>query len=74
MSYSEYRKTRITRTEEERFEYNVNFVKHLIKSKPERCLDNFETFANTGRNRISLEYLGIHNVNDLQRYIKTQEA
>lgn len=62
------------KTEEEKFECNVNFVKSLIKRRPERCLRSFDVFANTGRNRKGLEYLGIHNVDDLQRYIDRQEA
>lgn len=66
--------TRIHRTEEEKFKGNVEFVKSLIGRRPEMCLGNFEMFANTGRNRKSLEYLGIHNADDLQRYINNQEA
>ena len=73
MSYADYKKTRVKRTEEEKFEYNLNFVKGLIRRKPEMCLESFEMFANK-RNRKSLEYLGIHNVDDLQRYIDSQEA
>ena len=65
--------TKSNKTEEEKFEYNVKFVKNLIKRKPEMCLRNFETFRNTGRNGESLEHLGIHDIDDLQRYINSQE-
>ena len=72
MAYADYRKTRIKRSEEEKTEYNIRHVKHLIKKMPERCLNNFEVFYKA--NKRGLNALRIFNEDDLRNYIKRIEA
>lgn len=72
MAYADYRKTRVKRSEEEKTEYNIIHVKHLIKKMPERCLNNFETFYKA--NKRGCNALGIFNEDDLRNYINWVEA
>lgn len=74
MAYADYRKTKVKRSEEEKLEGNIKFVKHVINKYPELCLRSFETFRNTGRNRKGLDSLGIFNEDDLRNYINGIEA
>ena len=72
MAYADYRKTRVKRSEEEKTEYSISHVRHLIKNMPERCLNNFEAFYKA--NKRGLDTLVIFNKDDLRNYINGIEA
>lgn len=66
--------TRRHRTEEEKLMSNVMHLKSLFRCRPEMCLGKFEFISSIGTNKKGLDYLGIHNDDDLERYINSQEA